>query len=192
MVLGVADAETGWLARYYASDDWSGRPEWSSDFRLANATRIDRSLSFSGTEFPTHYLNGPNFVSGVRREFSEPMSVEWSGAFDAPAAMVVAFDMRANGSASIAFDDSPPYQLSAAGTGRHQVSAGRHGMVVKYSKPADADGDFHLSLRDAAGEPVAVVPPDSPLRSTAMISLATGLDVLVIALLLAVTCLSLA
>src|SRR5690349_11601291 len=48
VVLGFAEAPAGWQARYYANTDWSGRPEWSSDFRLADATRIDSSLSFAG------------------------------------------------------------------------------------------------------------------------------------------------
>lgn len=117
VILGVVDTPSGWLARYYANADWSGVAEWSSDFRLAGATRVDQSLSFTGSEFPTHYLNGPRFMSGFRREVSEPMSIEWQGAFELAAAATVPFDIRANGSASIAFDDSTAYQFETSGTG---------------------------------------------------------------------------
>jgi hypothetical protein len=188
VVFGIVDVPAGWQASYYANTEWSGRPEWSSDFRLADATRIDRSLTFSGTQFPTHYLNGAAFVSGVRREFSEPMSVEWSGAFDVRVPTEVLFNGRATGSASIAFDGSAPLALS--GPGRHQVGAGRHRVTVKYVKPADTDGEFIFSLTDVTGAAIAVTPPSAPAGIPAARSLSLVADAIAIVILFVVFVLS--
>ena len=61
-VTSVMATDTGWLARYYANDAWQGQPAWSSEFRFADATRIDRSLSMAD-DLPLHYLNGPEYSS---------------------------------------------------------------------------------------------------------------------------------
>jgi hypothetical protein len=179
---GVAETPVGWMARYYANASWEGRPEWSSDFRFEHATRIDRTLSFAGTEFPTYYLNDARYTEGVFREVTEPMTVEWSGAFDAPAAMAVAFDVRANGSVTIAFDGAAPSFAGAAGSGQQQVAAGRHTLTVRYLKPADINGELHVSLQ-ANGENLVIVPDRPAAHSAWPRLLATGLDLIAIGLL---------
>ena len=158
VLAGVAETPAGWLARYYTNEAWEGQPEWSSDFRFENATRIDPALSFAGTEFPTYYLNDPRFTAGVFREVSEPMTVEWSGAFNAPAPMEVAYHIRANGSVAMVFDEEPPLTADSAAEGRHHVSAGRHSVTIRYLKPADVSGELRVSLRGPGGDDVAVVP----------------------------------
>ena len=102
VTLGVLSPPTGWTARYYANDHWAGRPERSSDFRIAGATRIDRRIAFEAETFPAHYLNDPEFNRGDRREVSEPMSVEWAGfAFlDAPRVTGVALTARGQATVS--------------------------------------------------------------------------------------------
>lgn len=191
-VLSVTETPSGWLARYYANDEWRGRPEWSSDFRLENATRIDPALSFAGTEFPTHYLNGARFTEGVFREVTEPMSVEWSGAFDAPADGDVLFDIRANGRAALVFDDAAPVFEGQTGSGRHRVTGGRHTVTARYAKGENAEGAFHLSLRSRDGAAITVVPPAFRGSPSALHrSLAAVLDAMVIVLLAAAAILSL-
>lgn len=56
---------------------------------------------------------------------------------------------------------------------------------MKYSKPANAEASFHL------GFPFSVVPPDAPSRSMVTSGAAVGIDLLVVALLLATSMLSL-
>lgn len=185
---GSAETPSGWQARYYNNAEWAGQPEWSSDFRLENATRIDPALSFAGTEFPTYYLNDPRFTAGVFREVTEPMTVEWSGAFDAPARMDVAFDVRAKGPVSIAFDGAAPVFSGDAGNGLQSVDAGRHSVIVRYLKPADISGELHVSLRGPGGDEIAVVPTTAGADAVWPRYLAAGLDIIAIALLVAVAC----
>ena len=184
-LLSVTEAPSGWLASYYANDQWSGRPEWSSDFRFEDATRIDRSLSFTATGFPAHYLNGAAFDRGFRREVTEPMSVKWSGAFDAPAETDVLFDARVAGKTSLLVDGSTVFE-GESGAGRHRVSAGRHTVTATYVKAANADGAFHLSFNWPDGHAIAVVPtPVSGPQSPVTRLIALILDIMVIALLVA-------
>ena len=185
-VLSFTDTPSGWLARYYANDGWRGRPEWSSDFRLENATRIDPAASFTGTEFPTYYLNGVRFTEGVFREVTEPMTVEWSGAFEAPADGDVLYDIRANGRAALVFDEATALFEGETGSGRHHLSAGRHTVTARYAKRANVDGAFHLSLRATDGAAISVVPP--PFHSPPSVihrSLTMVLDALAVVLLAA-------
>src|SRR5690349_6289079 len=46
VLVGAGVPPSGWNARYFARADASGAPEWSSDFRRDDITRIDRTISF--------------------------------------------------------------------------------------------------------------------------------------------------
>ena len=184
---GAAETPAGWLARYYSNATWAGQPEWSSDFRFEDATRIDPRLSFSGTSFPTYYLNDPRFTAGVFREVTEPMTIEWSGAFEAPAPMEVTFDVRASGTASIAFDGGAASFAGEIGRGRQPVDAGRHSVIVRYLKPADVSGELHVSLLDPGGGEIPIVPPTAGTRAAWPTVLAAALDSIAIALLIVLT-----
>lgn len=181
---GVA-GEAGWLARYYANDSWSGAPEWSSEFRLTGATRVDRSLSFSGSGFPTYYLNGAAFTEGAQREVSEPMTVEWQGAFELNAPATVAIDVRAIGAVSVVVNGAEVLSTTGSGQSEPELAAGQHSATVRYSKPAGLEGALTVSLRQLpAGDAIAVFTPESGARaSRAVDALAIGLDGLVAVLL---------
>src|SRR5258708_9453379 len=97
IVTSAATERHGWVARYFANDNWSGAPEWSSDFRMPDATRIDDRIAFKDDTLPAHYLNDPAFNRGIRRQVSEPISV----------------DLRAH--ASVAPHRPPPIALRARG-----------------------------------------------------------------------------
>ena len=146
VTLGVLSPPTGWTARYYANDHWAGRPERSSDFRIAGATRIDRRIAFEAETFPAHYLHDPEFNRGDRREVSEPMSVEWEGfAFlDAPSVTGVALTTRGQATVSVdgemlvrASSDRDATQTRDAKT---LLAAGSHDIVIRYMKPANVTG----------------------------------------------------
>ena len=180
---------TGWTARYYANDAWQGEPEWSSEFRLPDATRVDRSLSFSGRSFPTHYLNGARFEHGVDREVALPMTVEWSGLFEVDAADVVEFEMAATGWASIAFDQNARPLETGVASGAHAVGPGAHRVVVRYRKPAGSEGLFRLALRArSTGESLRMFPNAAAAAQPSIAGLpylAMSLDIVCLAILAA-------
>ena len=86
VALGSMSTPHGWTASYFANEQWAGPPEWSSDFRRADTTRLDRVVSFKNDTFPAFYLNDFQFNRGDRRDSTEPMTVEWRGftLLDAP------------------------------------------------------------------------------------------------------------
>jgi len=151
-VIGLAAPAVGWIASYYANESWSGPPEWSSDFRGLAATRIDRQIAFRDDTFPAHYLNDASFDRGIRREVSEPMSVDWRGSTFVGAARIQSFAVAARGIARITVDARPVLDVSS-GTNAPNVASreaqvplgpGWHDVSVRYMKPAGADGLIEL------------------------------------------------
>jgi hypothetical protein len=150
-VVSATVAPSGWTARYFANDSWSGAPEWSADFRLTDATRIDRRVSFKDDEFPAHYLNDARFDRGIRREVSEPMSVDWRGFGSVAAERDVHVGLKARGTATLQVDDrivltaTSALAIGASDTSL-RLSPGAHAFVVRYHKLADTDGLIDLDL----------------------------------------------
>ena len=79
LILAAVVPQSGWLAEYFTNDRFEPPVRRSLDFRGLNATRIDRQLSFSDTQFPVHFFNDVSFNFGFRREVTEPFSVHWRG-----------------------------------------------------------------------------------------------------------------
>lgn len=149
LAIGVAATPLGWTARYYANDHWAGAPEWSSDFRSLGATRIDRRISFKDDTFPAHYLNNYAFDRGIRREVSEPMSVEWNGFAFVDTATTERVSLTARGDASLRVDGQVLIDVSSAPGSRPAetvlaLTPGVHALTVRYHKPADTDGLIEL------------------------------------------------
>lgn len=164
VVVGSLSTPGGWRASYFSNEDWAGPPQWSSDFRTLDATRIDRQIAFSDDTFPAHYLNDYTFNYGDRREVTEPMSVEWRAyaRLDAPRAIRAA--LRARGTATMTVDGRSALTTSAATEPRSvetamTLASGTHEFVVRYRKPADTDGLIVVQTivaDDAAGAPAAL------------------------------------
>src|SRR5712691_5444762 len=144
MVTGAATERHGWIARYFANDSWSGTPEWSSDFRTLGATRIDDRIAFEDDALPAHYLNDAAFDRGMRREVSEPMSVDWRAHTFIAADRTLPISLRARGSATVAVDDRIVLIVSSHADANEtttsvRLGAGVHTFTVRYVKPADND-----------------------------------------------------
>ena len=151
LAIGSAITPSGWTASYFANDSWSGAPEWSADFRRTDATRIDRRVSFKDDEFPAHYLNETRFDRGIRREVSEPMSIDWRGFGFVATEREVKVGLRARGMATLQVDDRVVLTVSSArdvgpANASVQLTRGAHAFVVRYLKPADTDGLVDLEL----------------------------------------------
>lgn len=174
LALSFTAGDTGWRGAYFANDAWSGQPEWSSDFRFGDATRIDRRLQFGAGEFPVHYLNGYRFVEGESREVSLPMSVEWRATFQSPAADTVTISVNAVGTAEVLVDEQPVLAASSAGQIEVPVAAGSHLVRVRYLKPAGTTGALQLTMRNQSGD-VSVVPEGYPIADRSWIARAAFL-----------------
>lgn len=173
VVGGVTATETGWGAKYYANDAWSGPPEWSSDFRFDDRTRIDRAVQFENDSFPAFYLNGYRFETGNRREVEWPMTVEWEGHAQFPQDTTLRVNAQYRGDASIAIDGRPVIDgrsesgQSASASAAVPAGPGRHVIRIRYRKPANVDGQIMATVATDAG-PLAVTP--SPSSSTSQIA----------------------
>jgi hypothetical protein len=144
IVTSAATERHGWVARYFANDNWSGAPEWSSDFRMPDATRIDDRIAFKDDALPAHYLNDPAFNRGIRREVSEPMSVDWRAHAFVAADRTLPIALRARGGAAVSVDDRIVLTVSslrdaAAATTSVHLAPGAHTLAVRYVKAADID-----------------------------------------------------
>jgi hypothetical protein len=162
VAIGMAAPPAGWLAAYHANETGDGPSEWSSDFSLPGATRIDGAIDFRN-DFPAHYLNGLRFVSGVQREVAEPMFVQWSGHVVLDRADAVQVRVATRGPVSV-FVDSRELLTIAGAEPREadaavNLGAGPHHLLVKYLKPAGAEGLLHVSATTASdGVPLTVHP----------------------------------
>lgn len=159
VAMGFVASPVGWMARYYANDQWAWTPEWSSDFPRLAATRIDPRISFKDDTFPAHYLNDPAFNRGIRREVSEPMSVEWNGFAFVEAGQTARLSLRARGDATLHIDGREVLSLASSSGARAaetmvDLAAGRHTLSVRYRKPVETEGLIDLTT-DAT-----VVPTD--------------------------------
>jgi hypothetical protein len=180
----IAGAATppGWVARYYANERWLGTPEWSADFRRADATRIDSRISFRDDTFPVHYLNDITFSTGIRREVTQPMSVEWTGFVTRTVSAPLRVSLEARGAASLTIDDRGVLTITApreagATSADVDLSAGPHRFVVKYVKPPDTDGLVQFEAVDPLGGPPLEVTQTATARSpSALLALARLAD----------------
>lgn len=163
VAVALVASPVGWTARYYANDHWSGTPEWSSDFRRSGATRVDSGIAFKDDTFPAHYLNDYTFDRGIRREVSEPMSVEWTGYVVLDRPRTERLVLKARGDADVSVDGRNVLAVSSAKKPRTaeqivELAAGARALVVRYVKPADTDGLIEF----AAPLAVMPVPRDRP------------------------------
>jgi dolichyl-phosphate-mannose-protein mannosyltransferase len=195
--LGLWSTPQGWTARYVANETGTGAPEWSSDFRNLDATRIDRRIAFHDDTFPAHYLNDYKFSHGDRREVTEPMSVEWRAFASGDSSRTIRIVVRARGDAAVAVDGRSALSTSAAKVPRTvetttTLSPGTHELLVRYLKPADVDGLIDVQAIEtdgSAGLPasLALTPwPADRRRSDLLLPFARALDAILL-LLFAVT-----
>src|SRR6266508_704473 len=160
LVVGAGIPQNGWSARYFANEAWAGAPEWSSDFRSDETTRVDRRIWFQDDEFPAHYLNGVSFDRGIRREVTEPMSVEWRGYIVVDDPYQTRIAVKARGTATVLLDNGAVVTASSL-SGRPEsetsleLEPGLHVVTVRYMKPRDTDGLMQLehSLTVTAAPP---------------------------------------
>lgn len=136
VVLALVAPQSGWLANYYANDRFAPPVEVSLDYRSLDATRIDRQLSFGEDQFPVHFFNNVGFNFGVKREVTEPFSVQWRGHLDA--AVPITLDTDSRGDLEIAVDgqraDARPLT----------IPAGQHLIEVRYRKAANTSGALRV------------------------------------------------
>jgi 4-amino-4-deoxy-L-arabinose transferase-like glycosyltransferase len=138
---------SGWLAAYYANDQLQPPMRQSTDFSFADATRIDRQVSFVDQEFPVHFFNEHGFNFGLRREATEPFSVEWRGNLHAREPMQIRHD--ALGEVRVLVDGV------AATTNPIAIEPGDHLIGIQYRKPPVIEGRLHVQPLDAGGAPRA-------------------------------------
>jgi hypothetical protein len=182
--LSAAAAESGWQGKYYVNDAWSGAPEWSSDYRLKDATRIDRVLTFTAGELPTHFLNGAAYPSGNERHVSEPLTIEWRGVFTLPVPTTVALETAVNGDARIMIDDVEWAVTTGSASVQRRLESGLHSAVVRYRKPAGVAGAFSLDLRSDSLQSIVVFPPGGNSKHTPIAdALAFAVDAAVVIIL---------
>ena len=151
IVIGFTSSPTGWIARYHANETWSGEPRWSADFRLPSATRIDSRISFRDDTFPAHYLNDYDFTEGIRREVSEPMSIEWTGYVTTNVDRLDPLSLTARGLATVEIDGRQVLRVAGSTAPAQEqttvhLAAGPHVFVVRYAKPPDTDGLIELAF----------------------------------------------
>jgi hypothetical protein len=142
IALSAITPQAGWLARYYANEDFAAPFEPSMDFRGLGATRIDPGLSFRETEFPVHFFNDRHYNTGVFREWSLPFSVHWTGHVEVDHEETIPAVWSANGRAEVLLDGV--LQSALAGLGQTatgdfilRLRPGRHVIEVRYQKPRD-------------------------------------------------------
>ncbi len=140
--IGWATPQTGWLARYYANENFEGSFERSIDFPGLPGTRIDRILSFRETEFPVHFFNNREYNTGVYRETTLPFSVRWTAHLVVPADETIAGVLTANGRAELVVDGDRQALITglgqtAVGDFTLALKPGHHVIELKYQKPAD-------------------------------------------------------
>jgi len=163
LVSAAGAPSPGFAARYYANVTFSGTPQWSADFRQEQWTRIDGRISFKDDQLPAHYLNDPNFDHGIRREVTDPMSVEWRGYSVAADERPLHARLNARGSATVAVDEKTILTVSspksaAVADADLQLPRGPHAIVVRYIKPPDTDALIDVDL------PIATTASPGSLR----------------------------
>ena len=182
----ITAGEEGWLARYYANDAWSGRPEWSSEFRFSDATRVDRAIAFSAGQFPVHFLNGPRFSNGPPdRDIATPLSVQWSAVFRLAAEETISVSSQVAGSVTVAVDGSTLLSTEMSASREVALAAGQHSIDVRYRKPADVSGSLTVDLRRASDNgPIVVAPSSASARRPLVDLVAIGADAAMLLLLI--------
>jgi hypothetical protein len=140
--------EPGWLARYYANAAFDGPAERSIDYRSLPATRIDRTLAFADTSFPVHFFNDRRFDRGFRREYTDPLSAQWTGYIDVAGETAIQMVLRARGTAVLSLDGREIARIEGADARETPLAAtlpaGAHVLEARYSKPANTEGVFEL------------------------------------------------
>ena len=186
LALSMLDVDSGWLARYYANDSWSGQPEWSSDFRRTDATRIDRTLSFEAGTLPIHFFNGAAFIEGNDREINQPLTVEWRGVFAIPEETPIDVQVFAKDEARVSVDDDDWVWTGALATSQKLLPAGLHTVRVRYRKLAGTAAAISVAVRQGeAHTPVPMFPPGTNPRTRPLVdTLAVLVDVIVLVALL--------
>jgi hypothetical protein len=142
VAIAAVTPHSGWLASYYTDAQFTPPIQRSTDFRDLSATRIDRQLAFTDTEFPVHFFNGPGFNFGFRREVTEPFAAHWRGYLrnDEP----LTAEVEARGTVEITVDGHLAPSLIA-------IDSGDHVIDVRYSKPRDTEGLLRVIPRDGSG-----------------------------------------
>lgn len=149
--LALLSPEHGLQASYFDNSRLQGRPERSTEFSLAGATRLDRQLDFGGDEFPVYFFNDSerfNFYrSGSPQRRQLPFSVRWDGFVWAPSAGPYDLRLTASGQASVTVGSET---LSVNAEGRAStdrtvaLAAGPNPFNATYSRRPERSPDFRV------------------------------------------------
>ncbi|MFN0070710.1 MAG: glycosyltransferase family 39 protein [Chloroflexota bacterium] len=164
--LGIAAAapEYGLKASYFDNSRFNGRPERSSEFRLPDATRLDRAIDFGGDEFPVYFFNDSErfnyFGSGQPQRRQLPFSVLWTGVLLVPEDGRYTFRLTASGEGSVDFGTVLKLAINADGRDSREyetdLRAGELPVRAEYSRRPARSPDFHIDwLRDGRFVPLA-------------------------------------
>jgi len=111
--LAATAAPVGWLGAYYANAEFVGAPRQSTDFPGLAVTRIDRRLDFRDDYLPAYFLNEAGFNRGIRREVTDPLSVQWVGHVAPTRPVSLPLTLKTKGRAALAIDGRTRRQRSA-------------------------------------------------------------------------------
>ncbi len=160
----------GFVADYYANDQWRAPRERSVDFLALPATRIDGRLQFGPRQpFPLFFFNDNsrfNFYGAGQPDRQQlGFSVIWRGFLRAPRVSAARFYLAARpsadgarGDASLAVDGRPLVGLdraSARAEGETPLAPGWHSIEIRYANPYGAARVFAAGIvRDGRDRPL--------------------------------------
>lgn len=172
LIGGALLADRGFLAVYYANDDWRGHPERSLDFLTLAGTRVDDRLRFDPRRhpFPLFFFNDIqrfNYRADEPQRIHLPFSVVWSGHFLAPTAGIRRFYLQAPAhrspsstpvTASLTVDGRVVVTLTTGvmrADGEVELARGAHPIEVRYRSPYEGPRRFSAGeVRDERDWPL--------------------------------------
>jgi hypothetical protein len=156
----------GWKGSYFAATDFSGPVRHSTDFPRLDATRIDRRIAFRDDFFPVYFLNEADFNRGIRREVSEPVTVQWIGHVAPDRPTSVRLTLAARGRAWLAIDGAPTLEASTGSTPAEQTvlfPPGDRELVLRYVKTQNTDPLIELHGLDDGSTPTSMLVTPQPV-----------------------------
>lgn len=136
----------GIIATYTSAPDSAQPAERSTEWRIVDATRVDRGLEFVGDRFALHFVNDLRrfnfFTPGQPRRDLLPFSVTWRGWIVESADATRCLRLEANGTAMLRLGDVPPVTVERASHVETRdvcasVQQGTNRLEVRYSRPPD-------------------------------------------------------
>jgi 4-amino-4-deoxy-L-arabinose transferase-like glycosyltransferase len=172
------------LTATYTSGDFSQPAERSTEWRLADATRVERSLDLVGDAFPLHFFNDLRFnfytASQPRRDLL-PFTAVWRGWLLEPRGGPRCLWLEANGSASLQVGDLGPVRIDRATAVERRelcgpLPAGAVPLEARFARPAGGVPFLRVGETLSDGQSVPL-PPERLARAPADAA-AAGRDLL--------------